>query len=313
MSNKIFLPLFKQYRTEQILGFISIGLILVLQGISGVSFGTQVLTNFASNSSYFCLAIGMLAVMATGGIDLSASSILALSAVCAAQLLKVGLPPGLAVFISFVVAVLLGVSNGILIVTTHLQPLIITLATSFIFRGIVLVITGGLPISQLPKNFRSFFNTSLLGLDKASWSVLIMWLVMAIILHYTVLGHYLTGIGGNASALKRAGVSVAAYTVVAYVVAAIFYWSAGLIIISRLNSAEPTIALNHEMYAICAVVMGGSKLTGGNYRLTGTILAVFLLGAIRQALVLANISPYFQQLATGLLLLIFVVISSRDL
>lgn len=273
--------------------------------LSTESFATsKSLINLLEANSYrLILALGMLMVISSGGIDLSQGSIISLSAILAALGMKQGLPVSFCVLIAIVSGALLGALNGLLINLTKLDAFILTLATSFMYRGLSLILTRGIPLTLLPADFRNFAAGDFLGMETGVGFALLLLLILIPIYRFMPWGHYLRSLGGNAQALARSGVSVGAYRISAYAFSGFTAALAGLIISARLNSAEANAGMNMQVHAICAVVMGGTPLEGGRGSLLGTFLAVILLGLVRQGLTILSISAYYQEFITGGLLL----------
>lgn len=266
--------------------------------------------NILEATSYrLLLALGMMCVIATGAIDLSVGSVLSLSAIIMAKALKAGLPTPICILIALGSGIVMGIITGSLVHYTRINALIITLATSFMYRGISLIITKGTPVSNLPKSFRDFGYGDIFGMESGVTFGIITIIILYFFMKKMKWGHYLMGIGGNESALRRMGVKIGFYRISAFAFVGMMAAMAGIIISARLNSAEANAGLNMEMDAICAVIMGGSALHGGKVSYAGTIIAVFLLGLIRNGLTIMSVSSYYQQFITGMLLLIAVVIA----
>ena len=262
-----------------------------------------------ANSYRLILAIGMMCVMASGAIDLSVGSILSFSAICMAKLLKAGLHADLSIAFALILGAAMGSLNGMLIYITRLNAFIITLATSFMYRGLSLIVTQGIPITKLPQAFRNIGCGNLLGMETGVTMAFASMLLLIPLFYHMRWGHYLMSLGGNPDALARSGVPIGRYRVSVFAYMGMLSALSGVIITARLNSAEANAGLSMEMDAICAVIMGGTALHGGNGNLLGTVIAVFLLGLIRNGLTIMSVSSYYQQFITGFMLLCAVVIA----
>ena len=262
-----------------------------------------------ANSYRMLLAIGMMLVIASGAIDLSVGSVLSLSAIILAVTLQAGLPVWLCVALGLLAGTAMGVINGAIISITKINAFIITLGTAFLFRGLSLIITRGTPITKLPEAFRAFGSGELWGLEAGVFFALGAVLILYVVFYKMKWGHYVSSLGGNAEALRRCGVKTARYRISVFAVTGFLAAMAGVIITARLNSAEANAGLNMEMDAICAVIMGGTLLHGGKGNVVGTVIAVFLLGMIRNSLTLLSISSYYQQFITGAILLLAVIVA----
>ena len=251
-----------------------------------------------ANSYRMLLAVGMLCIISSGAIDLSVGSMLSFSAICMAKALKAELPLGLCVGVALLMGASMGALNGVLMHVTRINAFIITLATSYMYRGLSLIATQGIPITKLPQAFRDFGCGDIFGMAV---------IVLIPIFYFMRWGSYVMSLGSNPEALKRSGVKIWKYRVSAFALMGLLSSVAGVIVTARLNSAEANAGLNMEMEAICAVIMGGTALHGGKGSLPGTVIAVILLGLIRNGLTVMSVSSYYQQFVTGALLLIAVV------
>ena len=260
-----------------------------------------------ANSYRLILACGMMCVIASGAIDLSTGSILSFSAICAAIALQAGAPVWAGVLLALAAGTAMGAINGLLIQITRINAFIITLATSFMYRGLSLMVTQGIPITKLPQPFRDFGCGDIFGMESGVTMAFVVIVLLIPTFYFMRWGHYVTSLGGNPEALKRSGVAIGRCRVSVFALMGFLSALAGIIITARLNSAEANAGLNMEMDAICAVIMGGTALHGGSGSLPGTVIAVFLMGLIRNGLTLLSVSSYYQQFVTGAMLLCAVV------
>ena len=275
---------------------------------TGSFFSSKNVVNILEANSYrMILAVGMTFVVASGAIDLSVGSILSLSAIVMAQAMHGGCSVALSVAAGLIVGGALGTVNGTLIHLTRINALIVTLATSFLYRGLALMLTLGAPVTKFPQAFRSFGYGDLFGMESGVTMAILLIAAAFPLMYKMRWGHYLTALGGNPEALKRSGVSTGRYRIGCFAAMGVLAALAGVIITARLNSAEPNAGLDMEMDAITAVIMGGTPLSGGSASLAGTAVAVFLLGMIRNGLTLMSVSSYYQQFITGAILLCAVV------
>lgn len=290
--------------------FFCLLLIIFLSLTTGSFFSWKNIVNILEANSYrMLLALGMMFIIASGAIDLSVGSILALSAIITASALVSGAPVWVGVSAGLLSGAALGALNGLLIHVTRINALIITLATAYLYRGLSLILTQGTPVTKLPESFRAFGCGDILGMESGVTMAILAALLLWPLFYKMKWGHYLTGLGGNPEALKRSGVVVGFYRITAFAAMGLLAALAGIIVTARLNSAETNAGLSMEMDAICAVIMGGTALHGGKGNLLGTIVAVLLLGMIRNGLTLLSVSPYYQQFITGAILLAAVVMA----
>lgn len=286
-------------------------LIMVFLSVKTQSFFSMknVINILEANSYRLILAVGMMLIISSGAIDLSVGSIVSVSAILMAKALKAEIPVPVCIIIGLLTGALLGGINGAAIHYSRINPFIVTLATSYMYRGLSLIITGGIPLTKLPQGFRTFGCGDILGMESGVTMAAVITLLVIPLFYYMRWGSYLRTMGGNPQALHRTGVKVHIYRISSYALMGVLAAVVGIIITARLNSAEPNAGMNMEMDAICAVIMGGTSLHGGDGSLLGTVIAVFLMGLIRNGLTIMSISPYYQQFVTGCILLIAVVIA----
>ena len=257
------------------------------------------------------IAFGMTFVILTGGIDLSVGSILALSSALTAGLLGSGMPVTLAILISLILGCILGMMNGLLISYGKLAPFIVTLATMTIFRGATLVYTNGNPITKgLSDTFLFQFlgQGYIVGIPFPVIIMFIVFIVLYVLLHKTAFGKSVYAIGGNEKAAYISGVKLNKVKIIIYSISGIMASISGLIITSRLSSAQPTAGASYEMDAIAAVVLGGTSLSGGKGRILGTLIGALIIGVLNNGLNIIGVSTFWQQVVKGVVILIAVLI-----
>ena len=289
-----------------------IGLLIIVvtfSFLSPVFFTLPNLLNILQQSSINALiALGMTLVIISGGIDLSVGPSAALSAVLGATLMVSGVPVPLAILATLGVGALCGLFSGTLIAYAGLQPFIVTLGGLSLFRAIALIYTGGNPIFGIPPSFRSLVNSTLFGVPMPIVVVAVIALLLWTVMNKTPLGEYILAIGGNEEAARVAGVPVKRTKVTVYIFSGLLASLASLILIGRLGAAEPTIGNLWELDAIAAAAIGGASLRGGKGSIFGTLIGVIILGALRNGLTLLNIQAFYQLLATGLIIIIAMLI-----
>lgn len=257
------------------------------------------------------IAFGMTFVILTGGIDLSVGSILALSSALTSGLLGSGMPVTLAILISLILGCILGMMNGLLISYGKLAPFIVTLATMTIFRGATLVYTNGNPITKgLSDTFLFQFlgQGYIVGIPFPVIIMFIVFIVLYVLLHKTAFGKSVYAIGGNEKAAYISGVKLNKVKIIIYSISGIMASISGLIITSRLSSAQPTAGASYEMDAIAAVVLGGTSLSGGKGRILGTLIGALIIGVLNNGLNIIGVSAFWQQVVKGVVILIAVLI-----
>lgn len=259
------------------------------------------------------IAFGMTFVILTGGIDLSVGSILALTSALSAGMMAAGVDPILAIIIGTLLGAIFGALNGILIAKGKLAPFIVTLATMTIFRGLTLVYTEGKPITGLGDSyaFQLFGKGYFLGIPVPAVTMIIAFIILWFFLHKTAFGRKTYAIGGNEKAALISGIKVDRVKVMIYSISGMLAGLAGMILTSRLNSAQPTAGQAYEMDAIAAVVIGGTSLAGGKGRIAGTFIGVLIIGILNNAMNLLGISSFYQQVVKGVVILIAVLLDRK--
>ncbi|HHT7538206.1 TPA: ABC transporter permease [Raoultella planticola] len=289
-----------------------IGLLIIIitfSFLSPVFFTIPNLLNILQQSSINALiALGMTLVIISGGIDLSVGPAAALSAVLGATMMVAGVPVPLAILATLGIGAICGVFSGSLVAYAGLQPFIVTLGGLSLFRAIALIYTGGNPVFGIPTEFRSLINSEVFGIPTPIVIVAVIALVLWTVMNKTPLGEYILAVGGNEEAARVAGVPVKRTKVTVFVISGTLASLASLILIGRLGAAEPTIGNLWELDAIAAAAIGGASLMGGKGSVVGTIIGAIILGALRNGLTLLNIQAFYQLLATGLIIIIAMLI-----
>lgn len=257
------------------------------------------------------IAFGMTFVILTGGIDLSVGSSLALSSALAAGLIGGGLPVPVAIVLAICLGGLFGMLNGLLIAYWKLAPFIVTLATMTIFRGATLVYTNGNPVTKgLSDSFLFQFlgQGYIVGIPFPVILMFLVFVILAILLHKTAFGKAVYALGGNEKAAYISGIKLNKVKIIIYTISGMMASLSGLIITSRLSSAQPTAGASYEMDAIAAVVLGGTSLSGGKGRIWGTLIGALIIGVLNNGLNIIGVSAFWQQVVKGIVILIAVLL-----
>lgn len=255
------------------------------------------------------MALGATFVIATGGIDLSVGTGMTLCSVMTGVFLaNLGLPLAVGVLGGLAIGALIGLLNGLNVSYLRLPPFIATLAMMMVAQGLALVISGTKPI----------YFTSVGGFDQLAAGELIPGLpnavliffvaaaVAAVVLSKTLTGRYALSIGSNEEATAISGVDVRRWKVVIYVVAGLFTGLAGVVMASRLNSAQPGLGLGYELEAIAAVVIGGTSLRGGKATILGTVIGALIMATLTNGLRIMSIPQEWQKVAVGIVIVLAV-------
>lgn len=293
-------------------------LLLALFGLTSQNFLTagNIFNVWRQMAVVAVLGIGMTIVILIGGIDLSVGSVLFLSAGIMAVLLKAEVPASVAILCGLLAGTAIGLINGLLIEVAGISPVIATLGTLIGIRGLGQVVmsnaqvrvtdpfieaiavtrTPGIPSIQLP------------GFPLMVIIVLVLYLIVALALRQTQFGRYIYAVGGNQTASRLAGVPVTSVKVLAYTLSGLFAGVAGLIMAASLGVIGPGVGAGREFYAVAAVVLGGTRLSGGVGRVEKTFLGAMILYMVLNYMTLRHIPDIWQQTVTGLLLLAAVIV-----
>ncbi len=306
----------KQFKENQNLGTIA-ALIILIVFVSVLNPAFLQVNNLLNLMRQLIIngfiALGMTFVILTGGIDLSVGSTLAFTSAIFAGLLQNGMNTGLAIVITLALGLALGLINGLLITKGKLAPFIVTLATMTIFRGLTLVYMDGRPISGPKDDFAFQFlgKGQVFGIPFQVILFLIVYIILSTLLNKTSHGRKIFAVGGNEKASFISGIKIDKVKVLVYVISALMAVVSGLVLTSRLNSAQPTAGSAYEMDAIAAVVLGGTSMTGGSGSLTGTLIGILILGVLNNGLNLLGVSSFYQQIVKGVVILIAVLIDRK--
>lgn len=254
------------------------------------------------------IAFGMTFVILTGGIDLSVGSILGLSGAITAGMMVNGMDTGLAVAVGLLTGTIIGAVNGVLITKGRIAPFIGTLATMTIVRGLALVYTEGRPITGLNESFAVIGKGYFADIPLPVLWMFIAFVVLYIILKHTVFGRRVYALGSNEEATWLSGISTDRIKICVYAISGLLAALSGIILTSRLNSAQATAGASYELDAIAAVVLGGTSLSGGKGWIVGTLVGAMIIGVLDNGLNLLNVSSFYQQVIKGGVILLAVLI-----
>lgn len=254
------------------------------------------------------LAFGITFVIILGHIDVSLGSVLALCGCISAAAMKSTDSVILAVLAGMAVGLISGIINGVIITKFVIPAFIMTLATTAVARGAVLLFTGGRPISNLG-NFEEIGNGNVFGVIPISIVILAVFMVISwILLNRTKFGRHVYAVGGNQQAAIASGIDADKVVRKSFIYNGILCALAGIVLTSRMDSGQPTAGIGYEFDAITAVVVGGTSLSGGRGTIVGTLIGAMIIAVINNNLNLLSISSYWQQIAKGLIILVAVIL-----
>ncbi|ELK8307700.1 ribose ABC transporter permease [Vibrio vulnificus] len=262
------------------------------------------------------IAVGMTLVILTAGIDLSVGSVLALCGAFAASLVAMEVPVFIAVPTALLAGATLGAISGIIIAKGKVQAFIATLVTMTLLRGVTMVYTDGRPIStgftDTADAFAWFGTGYALGIPVPVWLMVVVFAAAWYLLNHTRFGRYVYALGGNESATRLSGINVDKVKIGVYAICGLLAALAGIIVTSRLSSAQPTAGMGYELDAIAAVVLGGTSLMGGKGRIMGTLIGALIIGFLNNALNLLDVSSYYQMIAKAAVILLAVMVDNKN-
>jgi len=249
------------------------------------------------------ISLGQLAVIITGGIDLSVGSVLGLCCVMVAMLMHAGVPPVASVAAALAIGFGLGALNGILLTKLHLpHPFIPTLGMMNVARGLALVISGGFPVSELPSGFR-FWGAGSIGWIPAPLILVAgMCGLFYVFLGRTTIGRDIYAIGGNQQAARLSGVPVDRRLILVYGLSGLTAAIGAIVLAGRMNSGFPLAGVGGELDSIAAVVIGGASFLGGVGTVSGTVVGALIMGVLRNGLNLLNVSAAWQTVVIGIVI-----------
>jgi len=308
--------LFTRFQSLLALAILVAALSLSTDSFFTVDNGLNVLRQISIN---LCLSIGMTMIILSGGIDLSVGSVLAFSGAVAAGLLKNGIAlPYWNAFLEFTVfgaivaglavGLALGVFNGLVITRFRLPPFVATLGTLSIAHGRTRLWPGGFPISRLGKEYSYLDTGHFWGVPMPVWISAALVIVFAVVTRRTRFGRYLYAVGGNERAAMLSGLNVGRIKLLVYTLGGGLAAVAGLLVTARVDSATPNAGISYELDSIAAVVIGGTSLSGGRGSILGTVLGCLIIGVLNNGLVLLAVSPDWQLVVKGLVIILAVAI-----
>jgi ribose transport system permease protein len=257
-------------------------------------------------------AFGQTMVIITGGIDLSAGSVMALSGLASAMLLVRGVNVPLAILGGLLTGSLVGTLNGLMITKGKLPPFIATLGTLLMARGLTNGLTGGWPVRDLPDAFRFLGQYDIpigeIGVPMPLLFMLLFAGLTAIFLERTVWGYRIYALGGNEEAAALSGINTSRIKMLVYILSGFLTAVGGILMTARLGVAAPTAAQGYELDVIAAVVVGGTSLDGGSGTILGTLIGAAIMQVLRNGLVLTGVSAYWLQAVQGLVIVTAIMV-----
>lgn len=293
-----------------LLAVILVGILVYFQGQnSNFLTQTNLVTVLATAAVIGIVSIGQVTTIVSGGFDLSVSGVVPLGSVLFALLLNAG--HGLVIALTIVVAagLAVGVFNGIVITMLKISPLIATLGTMSVASGIALTLAGGVSVPFTDVDNDHLTRTSIASIPNHVWILLALGVAAHCLFRYTVFGRQLFAVGGSPEASRLAGIRTKFVTTLAYALSGSLAALAGAIVSSQLLTGVGTAGSMSGLSSIAAVVLGGAALTGGTGGIPGTFVGVIILAALSNGMSITQVPSFYQQIATGVVLLVAVALS----
>ncbi len=255
------------------------------------------------------IAIGMTFVIISGQIDLSVGSTLALASVIGGTVMVRTGNLMLGIIVVLAAGIVLGLINGVLVSICGFQPFIATLSTMWLFRGFAYVYSNGQAVTALPQGIQSLVSKNTLFLPNVVWLIIICYLICYIILSKSTIGRKIYAVGDNSEASRLSGINVKRIKLLVFAFSGLMAALSGIVLMSRLNSAQPIAGQSFEMYAIAAAVIGGASLTkGGIGSVLGTLIGAVFIATLQYGLTYMNVSSFWQQVCMGLVVLFAIAV-----
>ncbi|MDD3840394.1 MAG: ABC transporter permease [Clostridia bacterium] len=277
--------------------------------------------NFATANNLFAvfqqitvlgiITMAMSLLLISGGIDLSIGSMMGLSCVIICTMSMNGISTGIAVLTGFLVSVLCGFINGIIVSKSRCMPLIITLGMDYVYYGLALVISQGLFLT-LGGEFKFLGRGRIIGIPVPMIIVIVVAILTHFLLKYTKYGRRIVAIGGNEELAFLSGINVDGYKIANYTLSGAISGLAALVLVSRLGNVLANVGSEYALKALAAAIIGGVTFEGGRGTVLGVFLGVILLGVVSNAMNILSVSSYLQTVVLGIIIVVAVVVSNID-
>ena len=296
----------ENYKSEVTMGGVLIIMYIFLCFMSPVFFTVRNMTNILSSVGFTAiLALGQTFVMLTGGIDLSVGSVLGISSMLGAMTLVRTNSIIAAILVALLVGGLVGLFNGVMVSYFKLPAFVVTLGTMKICRSADYLISDGHSVNKLGDTFKSIAGAEIFkGFRVYYVGIIILFIVIGWVLANTKLGRYTYSIGSNDTATRLAGVNTKKFRLYPYIISGVLAGLGGILMASRFGAVDPNYGTDYEMNTLAAVVVGGCAMTGGKGTIIGTAVGVILMGVLNNGLDISGISPYWQGVAVGIVLIV---------
>lgn len=283
--------------------------ICFITSVNRVFISPDNLTNILRSVGFTLItAVGMTLVLISGGLDLSVGSVMALGGVACGLAMKMGIPCWLAIILGAALGAIIGMINGYIIVKINIPPLIVTLGMQYMARGLVFILTEGVPVYPLPKMFQSIEQSQLLGIPTVVYIAFILAVIGHIILTRTAFGRAIYAVGGNVEAARISGIKTDKVRSLVYIITGALAALTGIMMASRLGSAQAGAGTGYELTVITAAIIGGTSTFGGIGTIFGTAVGALFVEILSNSMTLMRVSVYWQNLVIGAILVLAVVL-----
>ena len=249
------------------------------------------------------MAVGMTFVILTGGVDLSVGGVTACVGVICAKLMLAGAHPVIAILASLCFAAVVGLVNAFFSHEFKLNPMIVTLATLQILKGISYIVTGAIPVYGFTEKFKVIGQGHIGPIPIPIIIMIVLYILAYIVLTYTSFGQSIYGIGGNEEAVRLTGINIRKQKYTAYMMCSVITAIAGIVLLSRVNTAQPSAGFGYEMDVITGAVLGGISMSGGEGKITGVFAGVLVMAVLSNGMMMCNVTEYWQWVAKGVVML----------
>jgi len=309
------------YFTSQIIKFRELGLLVfivllaIVINVRNPNFltATNIIDMLKDTTILSILAVGMMLVIVTRGIDLSVGSTLALTGMIVGMIVSSNkeIPAAIAVLIGVVMGILLGAITGLVVSKGNVLPIIATLGIMNIYRGITFIISGGKWVNahQMPESFKNMTRQSILGINTLILFAVVIYIIFYYFVNHTRTGRQIYAVGSNPDAAKISGIAIDRILFLVYTLMGGLSGLSGVLWVSRYASAQNDTATGFELFVIAACVLGGVNIAGGSGKISGVLLGSILIGIINNALPMVKISPFWKLAIQGLIIIIAVLVN----
>ncbi|OZQ69075.1 ribose ABC transporter permease [Paenibacillus sp. VTT E-133280] len=296
---------------QKLLAFASLIILVIVFSVASSNFFqfSNLVGILVSTAVIGVLALGATFVIITGGIDLALGTVMTFSSVMVGVFITFwGLPVPLGIVGGILAGALCGFISGLMVAKMNIPPFIATLAIMMITKGLSLVITGAKPIyfNDDPIFAKIAMGKMIPGIPNTIIIFLLLGIIASIILSKTIIGRYNFALGSNEEATRLSGVNTVKWKIVIYTITGIFSGIAGILMASRLNSAQPSLGTGYELEAIAAVVIGGTSLSGGVGSILGTIIGALIMSVLTNGLQIMSVAQEWRTVIVGVVIIIAV-------